>query len=138
MWRMTWPLLLIIISNVFYNICTKSIPQDSDSFGTLILTYLAGGVIAYVLFCIHSHSFNIFANFNVPSLILGFAIVGLEAGYVYLYRAGWKVSKGSLTANICLAIVLLVIGAVMYHEKISLRQIFGALICMIGLYLMNV
>ncbi|MBQ7155267.1 MAG: hypothetical protein IJR85_06925 [Synergistaceae bacterium] len=136
MWRMIWPLLLIIISNVFYNICTKSIPQDSDSFGTLIITYIAGGVIAYVLFCVHSGSINPFSSFNMPSLVLGLAIVGLEAGYVYLYRAGWKVSMGSLTANICLAVVLLFVGGMVYRENISLRQIIGAVVCMIGLYLM--
>ena len=136
MWRMTWPLLLIIISNVLYNLCTKSIPQDADSFGTLILTYIAGAVIAYIFFLMHSHNVNPFMNFNVPSLVLGFAIVGLEAGYVYLYRAGWKISLGSLTANISLAIVLLFVGAMAYHENISLKQIVGAIVCMIGLYLM--
>ncbi len=69
-------------------------------------------------------------------MVLGFAVVGLEAGYVYLYRAGWKVSKGSLTANICLAGALLVVGALMYHERISLRQVVGAVVCALGLYLM--
>ena len=136
MWRMTWPLLLIIISNVLYNLCTKSIPQEADSFGTLILTYLAGAVIAYILFLMHSHRVNPFMSFNMPSLVLGFAIIGLEAGYVYLYRAGWKISLGSLTANISLAIVLLFVGALAYHENISLKQIAGTIVCMIGLYLM--
>ena len=122
MWRMTWPLLLIIISNVLYNLCTKSIPKEADSFGTLILTYIAGAVIAYIFFLMHSHNVNPFTSFNMPSLVLGFAIVGLEAGYVYLYRAGWK--------------VLLFVGALAYHENISLKQIAGAIVCMIGLYLM--
>ena len=136
MWRMMWPLLLIILSNTFYNICAKSIPQGADPFGTLIVTYLAGGVIAYVLFCLHSHSFNPIGEVNLPSLVLGLAIVGLEAGYVYLYRAGWKVSMGSLCANICLAVVLLFVGWGVYRENISLRQITGAVVCMIGLWLM--
>ena len=50
MWTMLWPLLLIIISNCFYNICAKSIPEDSDAFGALVVTYIAGAVIASVLF----------------------------------------------------------------------------------------
>ncbi|MBQ3347803.1 MAG: EamA family transporter [Synergistaceae bacterium] len=134
---MLWPLLLIIISNCFYNICTKSIPENTDAFGTLVITYIAGALIAFVMFWSHSGDFSISRNFNWPSVILGFAIVGLEAGYVYLFRAGWQISKGSLTANICLAIVLLFVGLFMYGEKISLRQIIGALVCMAGLYMIN-
>ncbi|MBQ2617563.1 MAG: EamA family transporter [Synergistaceae bacterium] len=137
MWGMLWPLLLIIISNCFYNICTKSIPENTDAFGTLVITYIAGALIAFVMFWSHSGDFSISRNFNWPSVILGFAIVGLEAGYVYLFRAGWQISKGSLTANICLAIVLLFVGLFMYGEKISLRQIIGALVCMAGLYMIN-
>ena len=104
---------------------------------TLVITYIAGALIAFVMFWSHSGDFSISRNFNWPSVILGFAIVGLEAGYVYLFRAGWQISKGSLTANICLAIVLLFVGFFMYGEKISLRQIIGALVCMAGLYMIN-
>ena len=134
---MLWPLLLIIISNCFYNICTKSIPENADAFGTLVITYIAGALIAFVMFLSHSGDFSISRNFNWPSVILGLAIVGLEAGYVYLFRSGWQISKGSLTANICLAIVLLFVGFFMYGEKISIRQIIGALVCMAGLYMIN-
>ncbi|MBQ4430224.1 MAG: EamA family transporter [Synergistaceae bacterium] len=137
MWNMLWPLLLIIISNCFYNICTKSIPEDSDAFGALIVTYIAGAVIASGLFFMHSGGLNISRNISWPSVILGLAIVGLEAGYVYLFRAGWQISRGSLTANICLAVALLFIGYFMYGEKISLRQIVGAFVCMAGLYMMS-
>ena len=137
MWRMIWPLLLIILSNVLYNLCTKSIPQNADPFGTLIITYLAGAVITFALFWLHSGRPNFGAHFNTASLLLGFAIVGLEAGYVYLYRAGWRISVGSLTANICLAVVLVGVGWAVYHENISLRQVVGAGVCLLGLYLMN-
>ena len=137
MWAMLWPLLLIIISNCFYNICTKSIPEDADSFGALVVTYIAGAVIASGLFFMQSGGLNISRNISWPSVILGLAIVGLEAGYVYLFRAGWQISKGSLTANICLAVALLFIGYFLYGEKISLRQIVGAFVCMAGLYMMS-
>ncbi|MBQ3402650.1 MAG: EamA family transporter [Synergistaceae bacterium] len=137
MWRMLWPLLLIIISNCFYNVCTKSIPSDADAFGTLVITYIAGAVIALVMAFIHSGGFRMSHSFNWPSVILGLAIVGLEAGYVYLFRAGWQISRGSLTANICLAVVLLFVGTFMYGENISLRQIVGAVVCMVGLYMIN-
>ena len=137
MWQMIWPLLLIIFSNTFYNVATKSIPSELDAFGTLIITYIAGGIVAFILFFTHSGSLNFAQNFNWPSVILGLAIVGLEAGYVYLFRAGWEISKGSLFANTALAIVLIIVGKIIYHENISLRQIIGAVICLCGLYLIK-
>lgn len=137
MWHFIWPLLLIIFSNTFYNVSAKSIPDNLDAFGTLIITYIAGGIAAFVLFFARSGSFNFTENFNWPSVILGIAIVGLEAGYVYLFRAGWEISKGSLTANTVLAIVLIIIGKFFYHENISLKQVSGILICLFGLYLIK-
>ena len=137
MWDFIWPLLLIIFSNTFYNISAKSIPENLDAFGTLIITYIAGGVAALILFFARSGNFNFAGNFNWPSVILGLAIVGLEAGYVYLFRAGWEISKGSLAANTALAVVLIIIGKFIYHEDISLKQVLGILICLFGLYLIK-
>ena len=50
MWEMLWPLLLIVGSNCFYNICTKSMPEGANTFGALTITYLAAGVLSAVLF----------------------------------------------------------------------------------------
>lgn len=69
--------------------------------------------------------------------VLGLAIVGLEAGYVFLYRAGWKVSSGALTANICLAVALLIIGYLLYKETITIKQLAGVVVCGVGLFLIN-
>ena len=43
--NMIWPLLLIVLSNCFYNICTKSVPEGVNTFGTLTITYLVGAVL---------------------------------------------------------------------------------------------
>ena len=112
MWAMLWPMILIVVSNCLYNICTKSIPESNNAFGTLFITYVVGGIFALIMFLTHSGGMNeLPRNFGWPSLVLGAAIVGLEVGYVYLYRAGWQVSRGAMTANTCLAVALLFIGA---------------------------
>lgn len=140
MWDMLWPLLLIVGSTCFYNICTKSTPENMNPFGGLTVTYLIGAVVSAILFVSSAGRTGVVTEIhkvNWTSFILGLSIVGLEAGYVFLYRAGWKVSKGSLTANICLAIGLLFIGAMLYKETISLRQFLGIVVCGIGLFLLN-
>ena len=140
MWNMVWPLLLIVGSNCFYNICAKSMPEGTNTFGALTITYLVGAVLSAVLFVVSvkpAGVFNEITKVNWTSFVLGLAIVGLEAGYVFLYRAGWKVSNGALTANICLAIALLVIGYFLYRETISIKQVAGIIVCGVGLFLIN-
>ena len=137
---MVWPLLLIVGSNCFYNICAKSMPEGTNTFGALTITYLVGAVLSAVLFVASvkpAEVFNEITKVNWTSFVLGLAIVGLEAGYVFLYRAGWKVGNGALTANICLAIALLVIGYYLYRETISVKQVAGIIVCGAGLFLIN-
>ena len=63
--------------------------------------------------------------------------MGLEFGYIMAYRAGWKVSFLSLTANIVLACVLLILGVFLYKEGISPKQLLGTAMCMGGLVLIS-
>ena len=72
---------------------------------------------------------------NWSALALGIAIVGLEFGYICIYRAGWKIGVASLVANISLACVLLLVGLFVYKEVITLKQLLGMGICAIGLML---
>ena len=140
MWNMIWPLLLIVGANCFYNICTKSMPEGTSPFGSLAVTYLVGAVLSAVLFLVSvkpAEALHEIAKVNWTSFVLGFAIVGLEVGYVFLYRAGWKINNGALTANLCLAVALLIIGFFLYKETISIKQVAGIIVCGIGLFLIN-
>lgn len=69
--------------------------------------------------------------------MLGVAIVGLEFGYIMAYRAGWNISVGSLVANIILAIVLIPVGIFFYKEGFDLNKVFGVILCLAGLILIN-
>lgn len=140
MWNMIWPLMLIVVSNCFYNICTKSTPENMNAFGALTVTYFIGAVLSSILFVSSvgpTRAITEIKQVNWTSFVLGLSIVGLEAGYVFLYRAGWKVSNGAMTANICLAIALIIIGYLLYKETISPQQILGIVVCVIGLFLIN-
>ena len=140
MWSMIWPLLLIVGSNCLYNICTKSMPEGVNTFGALTITYLIGAILSAIIFAASVKPANVpteIMKINWTSFILGVVIIGLEAGYVFLYRNGWKVSNGALTANICLAFALLVIGFLLYKEAITLKQVVGIIVCSTGLFLIN-
>ena len=50
-----WPMALVVASNILYQICTKSVPEEIDPFASLIITYLvaaAACVVSIAWFCI--------------------------------------------------------------------------------------
>lgn len=137
---MIWPIALIILANVFYHVSTKEIPSTVNPFASLTITYLVGAVASGILYFVLSKGGNIIAeykNVNWSSFVLGLAIVGLEAGSIYMYKAGWNISSGELVYSILLAICLCVIGIVAYHEHLTASKIAGIVICLVGLFLIN-
>ena len=140
MWNMLWPLLLIVGSNTLYHVCAKSVPEGANAFGALTVTYLVGAVLAASAFLCGvkpAGALSELGKLNWASFALGAAIVGLEAGNVFLYRAGWKLSSGSLVCNLCLALVLLFLGYFLFRETITARQLIGAAVCALGLFLIT-
>ena len=138
--QLYWPIALIVLSNIFYHLCTKSVPAQADPFATLTVTYLVGAVAAAVLYFVLNRGGNLLAEYrrlNWSTWVLGLAIVGLEAGSVYMYKAGWDISVGQLVYSALLAVCLLVIGVVFYKEPLTLSRVAGVVICMVGLYFLN-
>lgn len=137
---MIWPIALIVLSNVFYHICSKETPSAIDPFASLTVTYIIGAVVSLVLYFTINKGGNLiheYKNINWSGFVLGLAIVGLEAGSIYMYKAGWNVSSGYIVHSIILSICLIFIGALIYHEAISVTKIAGILFCMFGLHLIN-
>ncbi|MBQ6098646.1 MAG: EamA family transporter [Methanobrevibacter sp.] len=140
-WNLIWPILIVILSNTFYNICMKSMPSDVNPFGALMVTYLVAAIISAIIFVYAVGPSNVvfeLSKINWTSIILAIAVVGLEVGYVFVYRAGWAVSTASVVANIGLACVLIGVGYLLYRENVSLNQIIGIIVCMAGLILINI
>ena len=138
MWNMIWPLLIVVGANTIYNISTKATPSDVNAFASLATSYFIATIGSIVMFFLTSDSKNLLVEIsktNWSALALGIAIVGLEFGYICIYRAGWKIGVASLVANISLTCVLLLIGLFVYKEVITLKQLLGMGICVVGLML---
>ena len=137
---MIWPIALIVLSNLFYHFCSKETPASINPFASLTVTYLIGAVVSAVMYYVLNRGGNLlqeYKSLNWSSIVLGIAIVGLEVGSIYMYKVGWDVSRGYLVHSIILAVCLVFIGALAYHETISLTKIAGILVCILGLFLIN-
>ena len=76
-------------------------------------------------------------NVNWTTFVLGVAIVGLEAGSIYMYKAGWNVNTGYIVKAMILGIALIAVGYFLYKESFSMTKAAGIAVCLLGLYLLN-
>ncbi len=140
MFAYIWPFLLIVLANVLYSICTKSLPSQANPLASLVVTYLTAAVVTTGLYFVSSKGGNLIGEFkhlNWTAPALGAAIFLLEVGFIYAYRAGWQISTLFIIMSAFVAIVLLLIGYFMYHEALSLSKLLGIAVCLLGLYIIN-
>jgi drug/metabolite transporter (DMT)-like permease len=135
-----WPIALVVFSNVLYQICAKSVPNTLNPFASLAVTYGVGTVVSLILFSVLNRGANLFkeiSKVNWAPLAFGVVLVGLEIGWIYAYRAGWQVSTAQIVQSAFLAVVLIMVGALLYKETISWNKMVGVAICLVGLVFIN-
>ena len=140
MFSYLWPIALVVLSNVVYQICAKSVPEGMNPFASLTVTYLIGAIASAVLFFFTNPGSGLFKEvekINWSPFVLGVVIVGLEAGFIYAYKAGWQVSTASIVQSSVLAVALIFVGFLLYHETLTWNKLVGVAVCLVGLVVIN-
>ena len=143
MFAYLWPIGLVIISNVMYQVCAKEVPAEMNAFASLTVTYVVAAVSSLIFFFLIGSSsdgtglIGEYGKINWAPFVLGVVIVGLEVGWIFAYKAGWEVSTGFIVQSAVLAILLLVVGFCLYHEALTWNKVVGVVICLIGLVFIN-
>ena len=137
---MLWPIVLIVISSVCYQICAKSSPSFMHPLAVLVIAYAVGAVGCAILYMVLNRGGNLLAEIKssnkIPYLI-GIYLIGLEVGTIYMYKVGWAVNTGYIVHSSLIAVGLLIAGYVLFREPITVNKVIGIVICMIGLYFIN-
>ena len=137
---MIWPIALVVFSNIVYQICAKGVPKTMDVMASMTVTYLVGAVCSAVMFFVMNRNGSLleeYGKMNWAPVLLGISVVGLEVGFIYAYKSGWTVSTLSIVQSAFLAVALLVVGALLYHETISVSKLVGVGLCLAGLFFLN-
>lgn len=132
-----WPIVLIVLSNAFYHVCAKSMPNTINPMASLTITYLTGAVVSGILYFVLNPGSNLlqqYTHLTWSPFVLGMSIVGLELGNIYMYKVGWNINTGYIVQSAIVAIVLLFVGLLLFKEMITGSKVVGIAICMIGLY----
>ncbi len=137
---MIWPIVLVVLSNIIYQVCAKSVPKEMNTMAMMTITYLVGAACSAIVFFLTNKDSSLLQEFrklNFAPFLLGISIVGLEVGFIYAYKNGWAVSTASIVQSAFLSVALIFVGALLYHETITASKIIGIVICLIGLYFIN-
>jgi len=131
---------LLVCSGVFYQLFQKLISPTINPALSLVCSYLAAILLSSVLFVfipLKGPLSNEIKNINAYSFLLAIPIIGIELGYLLLYRAGGKLSYSSALVSSMVTILLVIIGMILFKEKINIKKIAGILLCMSGIVLLN-
>ena len=136
-----WPLILVVASNTVYHICAKSLPESVDPLASLTVTYLIGSIFSGILYFVTNRGganlLHEYSQMNWAPYLLGLAVVGLEAGSLHAYKAGWAISAFQVTSSATLASILVFVGYLVYHEAITVNKLIGLALCLAGLFFLN-
>ena len=64
-------------------------------------------------------------NLNWTAPALGICLVLMDVSALSMFRVGWNLSVGSVLLYVLLAIALVIVGAVFYHEKLTFKRLLG-------------
>ena len=133
-------LAIAILCTVGYHLVLKVTPSGVNPLLSLLITYaLVTALFGAALLVAPGgvewrHEVR---QLNWTTLALAAVIVGLDLGFLYLYRGGFAVSLGALVTQSAAAMLLLVVGVAMFRERLSAANVAGLVLCLVGLWLVN-
>ena len=137
--QLIW-LSVAVAATVAYHIVMKLTPASANPYLSLAVTYAVVTVAFSAVYLALPGPAALraaFGELNWTTLALGVVVVFLDLGFLLLYRGGFDVSLGQIVTQSAAALLLLLIGVAWLNEKLTLVNIGGILLCVVGLWLIN-
>ena len=130
---------LAIASSAFYHFVAKSTPATVNFTVSLLVTYGVAFVATIFTFFFFPTS-NVAAELkqlNWASVGLALAVMGIEFGYLLMYRAGWNLGIAAVLVTVLASLILVPVAVFVFKDKISWINITGVFVCLAGLVMLN-
>jgi drug/metabolite transporter (DMT)-like permease len=131
---------LAIASSALYHFSAKSTPANVNFPISLIVTY-AVAIVVTVLVAFFFPAKNGLAvelkQLNWASFLLAIAIVGIEFGFLLVYRSGWNLGIAAVLVNVVASLILVPVAIFLFKDKLTWVNILGILVCLVGLVMLN-
>lgn len=137
--QMLW-LGIALAATVAYHIVMKLTPAGANPYLSLAVTYGVTTIAFIAVYAVLPGGTTLrtgFASLNWTTFALAITVVGLDLGFLMLYRGGFDVSLGQIITQSAAALLLVLVGVAFFSEKLSLTNIGGIVLCVAGLWLIN-
>jgi multidrug transporter EmrE-like cation transporter len=133
-------LVLAIVTTVAYHLVMKLTPAAVNPLLSLAATYSLGAVVFFACYAVAPDAPPLreaMRPLNWTVFALALSVVGLDIGFLMLYRSGFEVSLGQIVTQSAAALVLVAAGVALFREKINPANLAGIALCVVGLWLIN-
>jgi drug/metabolite transporter (DMT)-like permease len=134
------PIALTVAANLLYHVAQKSMPRQAPPLVPLAAVYVVALVATLVAlpFTLGGQRLGTaLRQLDWSSVAVGIAIVGVEVGFLLAYRSGWDLGTAAVTSTVCLALLLVPAGVMLYREPVTAARGLGILLCLLGLVLVH-
>ena len=131
---------LAIASSALYHFSAKSTPANVNFPISLLVTYAIAIVITVLtafFFPAKNGLIPELKQLNWASFLLAVAIVGIEFGFLLVYRSGWNLGIAAVLVNVVASLILVPVAIFVFKDKLNWVNIAGILVCLIGLVMLN-
>src|SRR5262249_13640438 len=128
----------MVLGTTLYHLTQKSVPAQVNPVFSLVMNYLSAllaTILLVPLFPPRTAEAWSWKSINWASCAVGAAIVAVELSVLLAYRTGWKISLLSVIGNTASALLLVGLGIAFFHERVSVRNSVGIVLCLVGLAL---
>jgi|SRR5687768_9535706 len=131
---------LAILSSAFYHFVAKSTPSNVNFTVSLLVTYAVAFIVTllgFFFFPVQNGVMTEIKQLNWASIGLAIAVVGIEFGFLLVYRSGWNLGIAAVLVNVVASLILVPVAIFVFKDKISWLNVFGILVCLAGLVMLN-
>ncbi|MEW6130969.1 MAG: EamA family transporter [Acidobacteriota bacterium] len=134
------PIILAVGGGILYHVAQKTVPKDANPIFALIIAYLSSLLVVTVCFFIfnpHQPILPELKNLHWAMVGIGIGAAAIEIGFLFAYRAGWRINSTNLYVNIAITLILIPIGLLWFRESLSRWNVTGIILCILGLILLS-
>jgi len=133
-------IILAVCSSAFYHFTAKSTPGNVNFTVSLLVTYAVAfltTLLTFPFFPIQEGVTAELRKLNWASIGLAIAVVGIEFGFLLVYRSGWNLGIAAVLTNVVASLILVPIAIFVFKDKISWVNVLGIFVCLAGLVMLN-
>ena len=131
---------IAILASALYHFSQKATPKGVNPPVAIIMTYVVAiGLTGSLLILMPAKDgiLTELRRLNWASYLLAVAIVGLEVGFLLVYRSGWNIGLAAVVVNVVASLLLVPIAIVVFKDHLNWVNLAGIVACLAGLIMLN-